>query len=313
MRKRPVHLLVAIALAIALALVASGCSKDVSASSSKCIVVYGNGDGDNGANLKKVIYPGKTGSYEDTTYSVSELPCGPRNYLITPPGTKDANGKEVGDTHTPIEAYLKSGARVRIWANITFQLNQDKQALEQFDPVCRKFECAVGGADSNNATVGWNDMLGEVMLTSLQNVGRSSIYDMPDTIWTDHNPALYETLAERMSTALNDEISSTTGQDLPPFCGAGKSSGWDKDHKVFTCSQVNIRVTGVDNYNQTQQDTADAASQAAKTRELNARLNEAAKAKYGQLADYWLGVLDAIAACNGKTACNINVGRPNTQ
>lgn len=313
MRNRPAHLLVAIFVAIALALVASGCSKDVSMSSADCGLVYGNGDGKNGATLKKTIYPGKTGSYDDTYEKLSRVPCGPRNFYITPPGTKDANGNEVGDTHSPIDVYLESGAHLHVWANLTFQLNQGPEALGQFDVICQKFECAKGGDDNNNATAGWNDMLGEVMLIGIQGAAKTTIYDMPDSLWIKHDPKQYEVLAKRMSAALADEISTITGLDQPAFCGAGKSSGWDKDHKVFTCSLVNIRITGVDNADATQQKTAEDASQADQTRELNGRLNEAAKAKYGQLADYWLGVLDAIAACNGKTACNINVGRPNTQ
>ena len=72
---------------------------------------------------------------------------------------------------------------------------------------------------------------------------------------------------------------------------------------VFTCSPVRIIVDSVER----DESQADTSGQGAIT--INEQRLEAARAVYGEQAEYWLGLQDSIAQCKGASVpCVINIG-----
>ena len=89
---------------------------------------------------------------------------------------------------------------------------------------------------------------------------------------------------------------------------------------TFTCGQVRFVIDSIENADPDQQKMQDQAAkdklaaqqQAEKAQrqlDANKKTYEAAKAKYGDNAGYWLGLQDAIEACKAAgQSCTIVIG-----
>ncbi len=293
---------------------AAGCTAQ-STTNAQCGFVVGNGKDEN-RSIHRIIYPDTQSNVSDTE-EVQYVPCGPRNYIITPTG--DINGKAFGDRHNPILANLKPskpgtlGTPVKIWLDMEWTLNESDAAMRDFYKLCYKYQCYTTDADkagdANFSTPGWNGMLGENHSEAINTVGADVAAQYTDAEILFSRDKLAE-FADKMAAAFTAEIRKRTGSNQDLFCGSGNSVWLDNDHKNFKCTSVRfdtIRVESVD-----PQVTEDAVklAQAQAQKALNEELFNAAKAKYGDETNFWLGLQDTIEKCQAskETTCVINIG-----
>jgi hypothetical protein len=296
----------------AVALTASSCDK-VATTSDMCAMVVGTGEQGHDARVHAIVYPNQTaskGDYQTTRY----FPCNSRNYIINPPGQKNANGQVVGDRHTPVVAYTKDNTKVIIWLTAYWTPNQDKNVLKNaFAPMCNKYTCASGkssSGDANFSTEGWNGMLGETVSKGIDQTGLQVVHEFGDDLWKNHDPKLYKELGTKFSENFNDNVRPTTGYDADLFCGSG-NSGWKDPSKPgrgdFTCSNVRFEIDSVEPAD------SELGTQVAKVTGKQAKITanqeqrEIAQAKYGDQTDFWLGAQDTLAKCPRGSSCPIYV------
>lgn len=293
-----------------------GCSDEANSPAS-CAVTIGNGGQDNDRKVRDVYFPGdtfKSGSNVDVKY----FPCNPRNYIINPAGQTNANGNEVGDRHTPVKAFTKSGTEVGIWLRADWTPNQNKNVLKRsFSPVCLKFDCWSSkneAGSANYADPGWNGMLGETFSDGIDATGLVVTSDYDDDIWRKHDTKQWQDLAKAFSEKFNENVRPTTGYADDLFCGSGDVSGWKNPDKPgegeFTCGNVRFTIKGIfpldDSLSkQTQQVTGKDAKKQANSDQL-----EIAKEKYGNQAQYWLGLQDTLGKCPKGSTCPIYTDAP---
>jgi len=302
----PLKKIATLAAAGLLAVVVVGCNSAATTSAS-CAYISGTGQNGADAKLHTIVYPGQTvnlGQNETATY----VPCNSRNYIITNGVTKNANNDVVGDRSTPIVANLTSGVSIQISVTAYWTLNESDKAMRDFYDVCFKYQCAstqdVSG-DNNFGTKGWNGMLGEDFGFTLDRIGKIAAAKVTDDIWKNHDPAQYKVLGDAMAADFADQVRATLGYPEDLFCGSGNSD-WTDPNKPgegsFTCTPVRIVVDNVQLIPQ-QTDNSQGAMTLAQQRVA------LAQALYGANAAYWLGVMDAIAACkSAQVTCVFNIG-----
>jgi hypothetical protein len=292
-----------------LVFVASGCGAEVTSTSALCAFVVGDGDTNHDAKVHKIVYPDDDVDYNTDTEEVKYFPCNSRNYLINDGTVKNANGNKVGDRFTPSIAYTTTGTKMKINTSTYWTPNQARPALLKFHDVLFKYNAFSGEAESGTAnfsTPGWNGMLGEVFGPSVDQAAFEAAAEFDDELWSKPNPTRYKKLGLAMSNAFADKVRAQTGYNEDLFCGSG-NSGWDDSHKNFTCTNVRIVVTSVVPFDGTLNQTATKTTRAEQELKANAKRLAAAKAIYGDLAEYWLGLQDTLAKCSRAT-CVISIG-----
>src|SRR5207302_3446064 len=133
------------------------------------------------------------------------------------------------------------------------ELNQGN--LETFYTFCFKYQCSSSEPDTievNSATKKWNNMLGENIGPAIDRAAQAAATQMKlvDTIWQNHDAALYKALGDAMSTQMRDAIRVTSGYDQDLFCGSGSTSGWKDPNKPgqgqFACGNIRVVVDKVE-------------------------------------------------------------------
>lgn len=304
--------LAAAALVVGLA----GCTTSATPTS-MCAFIVGDGQGGNDANVHQVAYPGQNvnvGNGESAVY----VPCNSRNYVVNDGSATDAQGNRVGDRFTPVIGYTSSGTRIEVYVTAFWTLNQDEDAMNEFYAFCHKYTCAAPASESgsaNYASPGWNGMLAENFSPTIDALVLEYTSEFDDTIWSGHDVDQYAALADQLSNNFNEAMRPRTGVEEDFFCGSGNSGWSDPDNPgegSFECTNVRFEVTAVEAADAGIANLAEELTQAELETQVNQQAYEAAQARYGDEAGYWLGVQDAIAACGeSEVACVINVGEGN--
>lgn len=279
----------------------TGCGSRPAAS--QCIIVVSSGFSD-AHHVKRIIYPGeRSNTNGDTTYAV---PCNARNYLVRP---------DSQDRQTPITIRTKNnsdgtpGAQLNVFVDVYWALNQNEQVLANFLPFCLKYSCASSedqvSGNANYATPGWNGMLHENFDPALDRAGRAIGGTFDANL--PNSQGDWSKFGDTLSAEFSKQLEIGDGGQ-PFFCGQSVTRE--------SCPQMRITVDNVQYANPDverlyQQSTAlDAAKQLAqKQAAVNRAQLDAARAKYGSYAPFFLGLLDAINACDAKASqCVFNVG-----
>jgi len=291
-----------------------GDNPDTANPPSMCSYVIGDGQDGRNATIHKVVYPNQSVDYNNDKEDVRYIPCNERNFIVNPEGEKNSSGKPVGDWHIPMNGKTTTGTPVQSWLRAYWTPNEDKEAMESFYILCDKYKCASDKAvsgDENFSTEGWNGLLGETFPTALEESFNDAVNTMGDVIWQKPTQAMYDEVAKKMAADFPIRVRAKTGRNLDLFCGSG-NSGWPNSDKPgegkYTCSNVRIEINSIFGANQDLRDSADALTQAEKEKDVNNQRLAAAQILYGPNTAYWLGLLDAIRACNEKTTCVVNIG-----
>lgn len=291
---------------VVLAMVLSACG--ISPQTATCAYIIGAGNSGYDAKVHRIVYPGQTVPESLTGEVVRYIPCNSRNYIIND-GTVKVGESTVGDRGTLTLATTKTGVQITIKSTALWTLNQSDQALRDFYTVCFKYSCFDDndqGGTANFSTPGWNGMLSENFGPSVDVAAGVAAFVVEDAVWQTHDPKEYQALADKMSAAFNDAVRARFGFQENLFCGSG-NSGWPDPNKPgegeFYCSPVRFIVEDVQVFKQAGDSGTAAQGQ------LNAITLANAKAKYGDAAGFWLGLIDSIEACKGSGAtCIFNVG-----
>lgn len=283
-----------------------------------CAFIVGDGDNGNDANIHKISLPGENitiGSDEKAQY----VPCGPRNYEMNDGKKTNANNEKIGDFFTPVTATTSTGTQVKVSVKVYFTLNESDAAMRAFYPLCYKHTCysseSDGGKKVNSATPGWNAMLGENFPDTITTLIKDAVRTHDDTIWRNQDSKQWVEVAEQSANGFAEAIRPKVGSQENVFCGIG-NSGWADPKKPgkgeFTCGNVFFEVLSLDNADKKTQNLESDKQAATLQQEVNAAQLEAAKARYGDQAEYWLGLQDAIAKCkDAGSTCVVNMGSGN--
>lgn len=293
-----------------LALIASACGKDISSSAASCAFIIGDGHNGHDIRVHATYSPNLKLHYKDSE-NARFVPCGPRDYLINHGQYTNANGHKTGDQFTPTLAYNSTHVKMLVESDTYFTLNESKPALDQFWSLCLKYTCASNSdvsGNSNFSTDGWNSLLSENFGPAVEAAIGSAAASFGDNIWQDQTQSLKDQLGKAASLLFDNELRQATGFSNDIFCGSG-NSGWDKAHKHYTCSNVRIVIRKVYAADPALTQQAAVVTKTQQAADINAKRLDAAKKLYGDQAPYWLGILDAINACNQKgITCVINLG-----
>lgn len=311
-KKKAAALAVAGTLALGLGL--TGCG-DTTASSSTagCAFIVGNGTGDNDANIHKVVLPGGNLDYDSGREIVRHLPCNSRNYVISPT-SGDKRGTEL------FEVFTANGTRVKVQLIALWTLNQNEDVLRATHDFGQKYRDffssnSIGGNGDNNATEGWNSMLGENFWEALNDVAAKALRQTGDDVWRLDDPALKESASEAMSVAFADAIRVYTGLKQDLFCGSGNSE-WNPNKTKFTCTNVRIILKRVEPANEELKNLAETeANRKKKIDEENKNLEARTKLAQDKYGDLWQEALFCEdhkgAFCTvGGNAVNVQLPAP---
>lgn len=281
---------------------------NVATSPAMCAFVFGDGTGGDDAKLHKILLPQEQAIYDSTSEKIVYVPCNSRNYIVTD-GTQTGPGKQVvGDLPQLLVAYTNKGVGIAIGARALWTLNQNKEELGLFFPVCHKYTCwsdkDQGGA-ANWSTDGWNGMLAETFSFAMKEAARVAAYKVKESIWEKQDPTEYENLANAMAPAFMKAVQGNLGYDKDLFCGSGNSVWEDPKNPgrgKFDCKPVRIKVDFVMVLPQ-----ADQTSGGAET--VNEQLRKNAEALYGPRGGDYLAKMDMIERCGAlKIMCTIVIG-----
>ncbi len=295
----------------------SACSATKTATTSaQCGWIVGNGEDGNDLNVHEVKYPGQKvelGNGVGTTEELKTIPCNPRNWIVNPKGSVDANGDPIGDYHEAMQGVTSGGTRVNVWLSMYWTPNQSESVMrDQFFPFCDKYDCfSNDSAKVNNSSAGWNDMLGENLPGAVNASVRQAMTAYDDDVW--EKDANWEKLAEAISASFSANFSVTSGYGNDLFCGSGDVSGWSDPTKPgegeFTCGTVRFAIDDVVNSDAAQQKIAEQTSQVERQKKANADKLAIAKELYGDKASETIASLDIIAACKAAGAtCVVSIG-----
>lgn len=300
MKKRVSRLFIAVLTLIVMGVVATGCN-DVATTSASCAFLVNDKSDDK--SIDDVVYQGqagKKGQDKKTQY----FPCNSRTYGINKGNKRNANKEQIGDRFTLARGTTSSGTDVKVSLTAYWTLNQDRDVLiDAFAPLCEKYGCWDEDPISNSANYadpGWNGMLGENMGESIDRAVHRVTAEFPDEIWQQGTQTQYDELGERLSAVYNKYVRQATGYNVDLFCGSG-NSGWSDPGKPgsgeFTCTNVRFVVDDIVNADGERQKQANEANGLVLQLEDNRKERRAARAKYGDLAEFFLGLQDYAESC----------------
>lgn len=239
------------------------------------------------------------------------LPAQFRNFVTAPSNA---------DRTTPQAVLTGSGKNgepgmpVQAWTYVGFELNpaienQNMKFAKAFFPFCLKYACASQDAqtDTSNTTdlrssnPGWLNMLDEVFPHAIDNATQTAAKGYGPDLWT--NKGEYTSLGDSISASLNAELQKmdNSPSGMPYFCGPGSTT-----HK---CTPLTVIVNNV---TPTDPDVISSYNQQISSRyqeQAGASRLAAARAVYGGDANWFLGMLDLIKACEAqRVSCNIYAG-----
>lgn len=298
-----------LAIVAALVVVAAGtltACTSAATPSGMCGWIVGDGQNGHDRKTKQIVYENENPDVDANSEEAHYVPCGARNFIITDGSTKDLKGKPLGDQTTPDTATTKTNTPVKVQLAAYWELNQSKSALTEFQSVCNKYDCYTkntNAGSSNFATTGWNKMLQEDFAPSIQSALDTAMKQMPDEIWENQDPVLYQQLSKLLAADFMEQVRVPTGSNIDLFCGSG-NSGWDIAHKKFTCTNVRFSVTKVESASKSTQTAATAKSQTQINTDANSARYNSKFPLYGPLTNYWLGVQDSVKSCPKGSTCN---------
>jgi hypothetical protein len=288
-----------------LIVVVAGCGSDnVATTSASCAYIVHSSNTDK--SVDRVIYPGQSadqGDHEKTLY----FPCNSRTYVINKGNKKNANGKPIGDRFTLAPGITSSGTRIEVAVSAYWTLNENPDVLNpDFYNLCEKYTCWSEKSISNNANYaspGWNGMLGENMGESIDRTMRRVTPEFSDAIWQKGSQKEYDELGEKLSAGFDADVREATGYSKDLFCGSGNSGWKEPDHPgkgEFICTNVRFIVDEVVNADHSRQLQANETNGLQSEVEDNEKELQAARAKYGPLAEFFLGMDDYAEHCANK-------------
>jgi hypothetical protein len=288
---------------VGLGVLLSACGEHVATTSASCAFIVN--DSSTNKTVDKTIYPGQSADLgENGDKKALYFPCNSRTYAINKGNKVNANGKKIGDRFTLAPGITKSGTDIEVAVSAYWTLNENPNVLvPDFYNLCEKYSCWSETPISNNANYadpGWNGMLGENMGESIDRTMRRVTPEFSDTIWQRGTQAEYDKLGELLSKEFDADVREATGYSQDVFCGSG-NSGWSDPskpgHGDFTCTSVRFVVDDVVNANPERQNQANEANGLQSEIEDNEKQLKAARAKYGDQAEFWLGLDDYAETC----------------
>jgi hypothetical protein len=294
------------------ALAATGCS-NTQTFASQCAYQIKNGYFD-ARHVSDILHPGERKNSNNVT--TRYVYCNARNYIFT------SHSDATADVHAPIEAKTSKndqgdGTPVNVDASAHFALNQNEPTMLSFLGFCEKYNCFASkdttdnGSSSHSSSPGWMNMLNENMRFAMQRATQVAMQKFPPDVWNNQSswPAVGDAISAELKQQIKNQIGGT---DQDYFCGTGvhlKSASSESAVDSWTCPDISVTVDnvtpvdpGVRNiYNQEvrQQQLRQLAVEKLKTNQAELT---AAKARYGDMAETFLGIIDA---CQGKQSCYI--------
>jgi hypothetical protein len=299
--KNRFRLFIAILTVLVASVTLTACFDDVSTTSASCAFIVNDKDTDR--SIEDVIFPGQAGK-EGTDKNTKYFPCNSRTYGINKGNKKNANGERIGDRFNLAPGTTSTGADIKVALTAYWTLNQDPDVLKgEFYSLCEKYDCYSDDRISNSsnyADPGWNGMLGENMGEAIDRTARRVTADFPDELWQKGTQTLYDRLGEQLSKEFAKDVRVATGYSKDLFCGSG-NSGWSNPSKPgegnFTCTNVRFVVDDVVNEDAERQKQANEANGLQSQITDNQKELQAARAKYGDLAELFLGLQDYADSC----------------
>lgn len=304
-----------VVLAIATTPILAGCSY-VANTIDMCSFTQGDGNDGRDASIHQIFYPGQTAEVKkDSTDRVGYFPCAQRNLRLMDGTTDvDADGKKVG----PVVWRTSDHIEVKVSVRMDWTLNETLNVLKnEFLPLCYKYNCAWDDSNFRNtnfSTDGWSrGFLGENATPAFQKAVRDAIAKHTYDQVMDVNVQA-STMNTEISEMFMDNMRATSGSANDLLCSSGSlTSGWPDSSKPgegeFKCGPVRITVDSVVPTDIEVLRLEQEKSKAEQAKEINEKLLEAAKKKYGDKAGEVLGQIDiAKAACEGDKNCTVIVG-----
>jgi hypothetical protein len=279
---------------------------------SQCAYVIHNGYFD-ARHTEAILHPGERQNTSNTT--VRFVYCNARNYIVSE--GQDANV----DQHSPIQARTgpdSTGDGTPVNADVTmhFTLNENHPVMLRFLSFCEKYNCFAPKDTSSNegersSSPGWLNMIAENHRFALARATQVAMLQFKPDVWNDQSQ--WPEVAKAISRQIKEELrTQTSSGDVDYFCGTDVhlKSGMNKSQdNAWTCPDISVTIESIQPqdsgiksiYNQQVQQQQELKLASAQKATNEAQLS-AAKAKYGNQAEYWLGMIDACKAggCPGR-------------
>lgn len=296
----------------AMMLVVAACS-NTQTFASQCAYVIKNGYFD-ARHVEDILHPGERKNTNNTT--VRYVYCNARNYLVST--ASDANV----DQHTPIQARTGAddqgdGTPVNVEVGMHWTLNQNEPVMLRFLGFCEKYNCfAPHDTSSNNengrsASEGWLNMTQENHRFALQRAVQVALQEFKPDVWNDQSQ--WPEVAKAISRQIKPELrTQTSSEDTDYFCGTdvhlkpgmrpGEANAWTCPDISVTVESIQPQDAGIKRIYNQQVQQAQELKLANAQKKTNIAVLDAARARYGSQAEYWLGMIDACKAggCPGR-------------
>jgi hypothetical protein len=278
---------------------------------SQCAYQIKNGYFD-ARHVEDILHPGERSNRENIKSKY--VYCNARNYRASEKSDAQADQKTAFVAKTAKNA-TGDGTPVKVELAAHFSLNQNEPIMLTFLGFAEKYNAfASSDTDDNSdgphsSSAGWNAMLQENMRFALQQSVQIALLKFPPSIWNDQDQ--WPKVGDAISKVLKDRLRAQTGVDEDFFCGVGVHLVGRNSTKAdaWTCPEISVTIDDINPqdpsivsvYNATvrQQNLRQLAQEEEKT---NRAQLAAAKAKYGEYAEYFLGLQDT---CKGGSTCVI--------
>jgi hypothetical protein len=283
----------------------TGCH-NVRTFASQCAYIIQSGYFDQ-HHTRAILMPGQR--YNGNGVTARYVYCNARNYIVS-------NSNPLHDLDNPIQAKTKpssngDGTPVDVQLTAYFTVNQNHDAMLDFLPFCEKYNCFspkdTSGNDTTNhsSSPGWNNMLAENFPNAITRATQHAMLQFPPNIWNDTSQ--WPKVSDAIAADFADQMQTQTGSTTPFFCGQGATQ--DKCPPIrFSIEHIDPTDNAIrDTYNQQVQQQYQQ-QLAAQQKRTNTALLNAARAKYGKFADYFLGLQDTIDHCTKNANCNVIIG-----
>lgn len=299
--KRLLYLIPLIALATTMA----ACNNTQTTVSQSAYVIH-NGYFD-ARHVEDIVHPGQRVNTTNTT--VRFVYANARNWIVST--SKDANV----DQHTPIQAKTGKddqgdGTPVDVQASAHWTTNQNEPVMLRFLGFCEKYNCFAPkdtSADEGerSAAAGWLNMTQENWRFAFSRAVQRATQEFPPDVW--NNQSKWPEVSKKVTSFLKEELrAQTSSGDVDYFCGTDvhlKPGAKEEAKNAWTCPDISVTIENIEPqddgvkaiYNkQVQQQQELKLAEAQKS--TNDAVLKAARARYGDQAEYWLGMIDACKA-----------------